>query len=111
MSENGYIVVAINFVGGGKAVYRVRWQWHAEPTNKQMREQVTDHENGSPNTLYFLGAPLSDALQSEEEFWMQVPPTGYTSASWRHYAYEELRIFKNGMEQKQPDSTGSVIPR
>jgi hypothetical protein len=111
MKQTGYIVVAINFVGGGKGVYRVRWGWQGEPTASKMRCQVTDIEEGHPDSLYFLGAPLADALESEEEFWMRVPPNGYTSASWRHYTLAEIDTYRQRMSQRQGRDSGIVIPR
>jgi hypothetical protein len=83
MQHSGYIVVAINFVNGDKAVYKIGCG-SSEPGSIPMKGQVFLEEDD--NTIEFFGCELVD----DEECWFRVPPTAYASVSWKWYSARDL---------------------
>lgn len=106
----GYIVVAVSFMTGQKANYKITWGEHQPPTESDMAYQVLlDSYNN--DTLYFVGTQLIDPPEAEE-CWLRIPGTAYLSVSWTYYTLEEIRIKgKKSLEtEKPPDFMGTIIP-
>lgn len=90
MDYPGYIVVAINYVIGESAVYRVGYPM-LNPDPGYMIDRVFMPDS---DTIQFFGCTMAD----DEECWFRVPSTAYLSVSWQWYPHEEL---EKAQEAKQ----------
>jgi hypothetical protein len=100
MDYPGYIVVAINYVNGNSAVYKIGRNL-INPDPVKMIDSVFLPDS---DAIQFFGCTLSD----DEECWFRVPSTAYTSVSWKWYSAKEMS--KQAEKPSRPDFTGTNIP-
>jgi hypothetical protein len=82
MQYPGYIVVAINYMNGDRATFKLGTKVIG-PGDPFMIDRVFRTDS---DTIQFFGSPMTD----DEECWFRVPSTGYTSVSWKWFSAEEL---------------------
>jgi hypothetical protein len=96
MNYPGYIVVAINYVNGERAVYKIG----RNLLNLDAVKMIDSVFLPDSDTIQFFGCPMED----DEECWFRVPSTAYASVSWKWYSIEEL---KGQAEAKRDNRTAA----